>query len=141
MKLVQKVAVFAVVPALIGTVVIQGMSSAPLQAQSTTAGDAVRGARLFLQCQGCHSVAPGAPHKVGPNLFGVMGSRAASKPAFRYSPALTRAQLTWTSATMDRWLIRPTAAVPGTTMAFAGVADPRNRTDLIAYMASLKSRR
>jgi cytochrome c2 len=41
--------------------------------------------RLFLQCQSCHSVKSGQPHKVGPNLAGVMGQRAGTRPGYNYS--------------------------------------------------------
>ena len=39
--------------------------------------------------------------------------------------------------TLDQWLTRPTALVPGTTMAFQGVASAQARMDLIAYLATL----
>lgn len=36
-------------------------------------------------------------------------------------------------ATLDRWLERPAAVVPGTAMAYAGLPDPAKRQALIAY--------
>ena len=37
---------------------------------------------------------------------------------------------------MDRWLEKPSAVVPGNAMAFAGIANPKDRAALIAYMES-----
>jgi cytochrome c len=37
---------------------------------------------------------------------------------------------------MDQWLANPRRMVPGTTMAFAGLADPKDRADVIAYLAT-----
>ncbi len=100
-------------------------------------GDATRGARLFLQCRACHAVGQSDPSGVGPNLWGVFGAKAGARPDFHYSPALSAAGLTWTPQNLDQWLVRPTAVVPGTTMAFQGVASAQARKDLIAYLATL----
>lgn len=101
---------------------------APVAAQSDT------GHRLYVQCQACHSIRKGEPHKIGPNLSGVAGSPAASRPDYAYSKALKEAKLTWDDATLDRWLARPSALVPGNKMVFAGIADPAKRKALIAFM-------
>lgn len=92
------------------------------------------GARLFVQCQACHSIRKGEPHKIGPNLFGVAGAPAASRPGYSYSKALVNARLVWTQETLDRWLTRPSALVSGNKMVFAGMADARQRQALIAYL-------
>lgn len=111
-------------------------SSAPAMA-----ADAVRGGKLFLQCAACHGVAPGGAHSVGPNLAGIVGAAAATRPGYTYSQALAKSGLTWDAASLDIFLKRPTQAVPGTKMAFAGVADPKARADLIAYLATLKPKK
>jgi cytochrome c len=101
------------------------------------AGDPVRGALLFRQCAACHSVEPGL-HLTGPSLAAVWGRRAATIGGFgRYSAALKHAGVTWDTATLDRWLARPEALVPETTMTFPGVGDARQRADLIAYLKAL----
>ena len=46
------------------------------------------------------------------------------------------ANLTWDEATLDRWIEKPSAVVPGNAMAFAGVANPKDRAALIAYILS-----
>ena len=92
------------------------------------------GQRLFVQCQACHSIRKGEPHKIGPNLNGVAGAPAASRPGYAYSKPLKEAKLSWDDATLDRWLARPSAVVPGNKMVFAGISDPAKRKALIAYM-------
>ena len=103
-------------------------------------GDAVRGAKLFLQCRACHAVEPSEPSGTGPNLWGVVGSKAGSRVGYRYSPALSGSGVVWDAASLDQWLTRPTSLVAGTTMAFQGVAAPQSRADLIAYLQTLRPR-
>lgn len=106
-------------------------------AASAAAGDAARGATLFRQCAACHAVEPGV-HLTGPSLSAVWGRRAGTVDGFgRYSAALKHAGITWDAATLDRWLERPEKVVPDNTMTFAGVADPRQRADLIAYLEAV----
>ena len=56
---------------------------------------------------------------------------------FEFTPALKASRLTWTAANLDRWLVGPQKLVPGTAMT-ATVPDPRERSDLIAYLAALR---
>ncbi len=109
-------------------------ASNPAQA----AGDPVMGGRLFLQCRACHTVGPAENSGVGPNLNGVVGAKAASRAGYSYSPAMAKSGLVWTPATLDTFLTKPSALVPGTKMPFAGVASPKSREDLIAYLATLQ---
>jgi cytochrome c len=102
------------------------------------AGNASTGASLFNRCALCHSNAKGAPNKLGPNLFGVVGRKAGTYPGFSYSAAMKRAGFVWTPARLSDYLASPQAVVPGNNMPFAGIADPRQRTDIVAYLATLK---
>lgn len=110
------------------------------QASPVASPNVARGGKLFLQCRACHTVAPGGAHTVGPNLAGVFGARAASRPGYRYSPSLAQSGVVWNAATLDAFLKRPSQAVPGNKMAFAGVADARSRSDLVGYLATLKGK-
>jgi len=97
------------------------------------AAPAPNGETLFRQrCQSCHSVAAGRTTPLGPNLVGVVGRKAGSTP-FRYSPALKASGLTWSRATLDRFLAAPTRTVPGTRMVVA-VPDAAQRAALIGYL-------
>src|SRR5688572_29283003 len=94
-------------------------------------GDAQRGKELYARCEACHAL---AYDRVGPRHCGLLGRRAGSIPGFDYSPAMKRSKLVWNKETLDRFLADPPKAVPGTTMTYAGVADPKERADLIAYL-------
>ncbi len=111
----------------------QGGVSA-VAAADVTEGDIQKGKRVYIFCQSCHTLNEGGMHKVGPNLYGVMGRNAAQADGFIYSDALANSGITWDEATLDKWITRPTELVPGTTMVFAGVTDPQQRADLIAYL-------
>jgi cytochrome c len=96
------------------------------------------GETVFRQrCAACHSAVPGQPNRVGPNLAGVVGRKAASAPAFNYSAALKASGLTWTRANLDRFLQGPMRVVPGTRMAVA-LTDNAQRGALLNYLAAQK---
>jgi len=42
--------------------------------------------------------------------------------------------IVWTARSLDAFLAAPTQAVPGTTMDYAGVKDPRERAALVAWL-------
>src|SRR4051812_19609053 len=96
-------------------------------------GDAARGEQRFQECAACHKLEPGVA-AVGPSLRGIMERKAAALPEFRYSPALKRSGLTWTPETLDAFLADPQKLVPANRMPFAGMPDPGDRADLIAYL-------
>lgn len=96
------------------------------------------GEAVFRQrCQACHSVVVGQPNRVGPNLAGVVGRKAASARAFNYSPALKASGLTWTRANLDRYLQGPARMVPGTRMVVA-LTDDTQRAALLTYLTTQK---
>jgi cytochrome c len=104
------------------------------QAPAADTPEIKRGKLLFLQCRACHDLQVGLPPKVGPNLAGLFGRQAGALPGFNFSPPLKASGLTWDKALLDRWIEKPSAVVPGTAMAFAGVASPADRAALVAYI-------
>jgi cytochrome c len=97
-------------------------------------GDATRGARVFNACASCHSTRAGE-HMTGPSLAGIWNRKAGTVPGFeRYSQAMGRADLVWTDANLEAWIASPGKLIPGTSMMFGGLADKRNRDDLIAFL-------
>jgi cytochrome c len=107
---------------------------AALQAPLNEA-DYANGRRVFAQCRSCHVIEAGAGNRVGPNLHGVFGRRAGTVESFRYSPAMRNSGLTWDAASLEPYLENPRAVVPGSIMVFAGVRNPEDRRDLIAFLA------
>lgn len=96
--------------------------------------DAARGEAFFQRCSYCHAITPGGPHGVGPNLYGVMGNRMATRPGFNYSGALREKGGTWDWDSTNRFLQLPRSFLPGTRMTFAGVRNPQDRADVMLYL-------
>lgn len=119
----------------------QLLSSALLVAAAASSalaeGDPARGAELYRACASCHALEPGL-HLSGPSLAGVIGRQAGAAEGFaRYSPDLKSAEFVWNDAALDGWLADPEAMIPGTYMVFAGIDDPEDRADLIAFLELL----
>lgn len=93
------------------------------------------GQRIFRRCAACHTLEEGARHLVGPNLHGVFGREAGTAQGFRYSDALQNADFVWTPPRLDEWLANPREFLPGNRMAFPGLREEQDRTDVIAYIA------
>ena len=98
-------------------------------------GDPARGEKVFAKCRACHTVARGARHKVGPNLYGMFGRRAATAEGYRrYSKGLKTAGFAWDAELLDRYLTSPRKMIEGGRMVFPGLKKARDRADVIAYL-------
>lgn len=100
---------------------------------------AARGERLFQYCYACHSVQSHETNLQGPNLRGIVGRPIAAQEGFSYSPAmraLAKREGRWSEALLDRYLANPYETVPKTNMAFPGMDEADERSDLIAYLRS-----
>ena len=103
------------------------------EATLTGAGDAVRGKAVFeKRCTGCHAMETSTGRE-GPKLAGVFGRKAGSVAGFAYSAGLKNSGLTWTDATLERWLSDPDLVVQDNNMSFS-VPKAEERRDLIAYL-------
>lgn len=94
------------------------------------------GERAYQKCYSCHALEPGKNDLSGPTLHGVIGRKIAAEP-FDYSSALRAfagENPVWTRDLLDRFAADPEALVPGTTMAFHGIADPAERGALLDYL-------
>lgn len=89
------------------------------------------------QCGACHTFNKGGGTRVGPNLYGVYGTKIAGKPGFSFSAALKKHTGVWDKADLDDWLKNPNAFAPGTYMTFPGLPSQQQRDDVIAYLKSL----
>jgi cytochrome c len=113
-----------------GFVVLGAVSSV-----SALAADANHGKELFLACAACHTEKADA---LGPSLKGIVGRKAASLQDFRYSPAMQRANITWTEANLREYLMDPQGKVKGNRMPFSGMPNRNDVDDLISHLATLK---
>lgn len=113
---------------------------------ATAQGDAVpliasadpeAGAKLFVRCRACHTIEKSGRHRLGPNLWEVVGRPKASASGFRYSAALKKLGRVWDYAALDGYLEDPKAFAPGNRMAFPGLKSPAQRATVIAYLRTL----
>ena len=96
--------------------------------------DAMQGAMIAERCAACHDWTKDGPNKIGPNLYGVVGRPRASHPGFEYSAAMKAKSGTWTYPDLFTFLKQPALFVPGTKMSFAGLPNPKDRLDAIAFL-------
>ncbi len=101
---------------------------------SNSVGDVDHGKDIYRQCRSCHMP---AQNSIGPKHCGVVGRVAGTVPDYSYSPAMKKSGITWTPANLDRFIDHPSVVIPGTYMPFAGIHDPQDRADLIAYLTTL----
>jgi cytochrome c len=102
------------------------------------AADPAAGAKAVKKCTACHSLNQGGKHRLGPNLWDLIGRPVASAVGYKYSKALKgKSGETWSYDNLDAFLTKPKGWVPGTKMAFAGLKKPERRADLIAHLRSL----
>ncbi len=95
--------------------------------------DVAAGEKLFRRCAACHKLEEGK-NAIGPSLWGVVGRPVASIEGFNYSDAMKAHGGQWTPENLLQYLENPKAIVPGTKMAFAGLKDPQDRINVIAYL-------
>ena len=98
--------------------------------------DAGKGANVFKKCQACHKLEAGA-NATGPTLHNVVGRAVAAEAGFGYSDAMLAVEGDWTPEHLNAFLTKPSAEVPGTKMAFAGLPKIEDRANVIAYLQSV----
>ena len=119
-----------------------------------SAGDAEAGKKVFNQCQTCHVVADadgnvlaGKNAKTGPNLYGIIGRKAASYEGFKYGEGIQEAAakgLVWDEEKLTAYVQDPTAFLEEVTgnskakskMVFK-VKKEEDAANVAAFLASL----
>jgi cytochrome c len=89
-------------------------------------------------CAVCHTFDKGGPPGQGPNLFGLIGRKAASESNFTYSDGYSKAMSgkVWDEQLLDAWLTDVQAVAPGSAMVYSQ-DDPAKRQKIITYIESL----
>ena len=114
-----------------------GLLLALTASATALAGDPAAGEGVFkARCGFCHSAAAGR-NGTAPSLFGVVGRKAGQAPGYQYSDANRTADVTFDTATLEKYLASPRAVIPGTKKSFSGLKSAGQRDDVIAYLATL----
>jgi cytochrome c len=93
-------------------------------------------------CATCHTFEKGQPAKIGPNLYGIVGSKHAHMEGFAYSPAMkAKAAEVWDVKALNNYIYDPKATVPGNKMAYPGLKKDEDRANVIAYLKSLSDKK
>jgi len=99
--------------------------------------DPARGQEKALACRNCHTVDREAKTHNGPALWEIVGRPKASVAGFAYSDALKALGGVWTYADLNANIAHPAFTVPGIAMKMAGIHDPKDRADIIAFLRTL----
>lgn len=95
------------------------------------------GEAQFKKCAVCHTIGKGEAHGIGPNLWGIVGNHHAHESDFDYSDAMkATSSKTWDWDALSAWIENPAKYIPNNKMGFAGLANPQDRANLIAYLNS-----
>jgi cytochrome c len=96
--------------------------------------DAEAGAKVFAKCRACHSIGETSKNGVGPSLNGIIGRAAGAYAGYNFSEANKSSGITWDEATFSEYIAAPAAKIKGTKMAFAGLKNPQEVLDIVAYL-------
>ena len=96
--------------------------------------DPAKGAQVFNKCMACHNADKGGANQLGPNLWGVLGEPIGQGKGFAVSDALAKKGGSWNWDNLGQWLTSPKAFAPGTKMTFAGLGNPQDRANVIAFL-------
>ena len=121
----------AAAPALTDTQKKALIAELPASYQSA---DVSNGEAKFAICRSCHTLPEGGEDMTGPNLWGIFGRKAGSKPGYAYSDDMKAATWTWDADKLDKWIENPKALLVGTKMTFVGMPDATDRRDVIAFL-------
>ena len=99
-------------------------------------GSIEHGEKVFKRCSACHMIAAGGKNMIGPNLWSIIGKKTGADPNYKYSKALAAYGKEWTFGEMNGFLIKPSAHIKGTKMAFAGLKKEKDRASVILFMNS-----
>ena len=99
--------------------------------------NADNGKTVFSKCKSCHVADKGKASTVGPNLWGIVNRPKGAYEGFNYSEALKAKGGNWTFEDLSGFIRNPKGYLAGTKMVFAGIANPADEADVIAYLATL----
>jgi len=124
-----------------------GLSASLSEARASDAQ--IKKPKAMRLCVSCHTLEKGQGSKIGPNLYGVYGSKAASNPGFtKYGDSMKAAAskgLTWNDANLDAYITNPidflkdkTGSKKVKTSMISRVRNDKDRKEIIEYLKTLK---
>lgn len=120
----------------------EDVPSGPSALELIATADAAAGEAAFRRCTACHTAEEGGANRVGPNLWDIVNRPVAGVPGFAYSAgmqAFAEGGTVWDYEHLSGFLVNPRGYVPGTSMSFAGIRDPQEEANLIAYLRTLSN--
>ncbi len=116
---------------------------------ATLPADAAEEPKALRACIACHTFQKGGSSKIGPNLYGIAGSKAAAVPGFdKYGDSMKIAAakgLTWTPANLDAYIADPVGFLKAAadrpdvrTNMIARIRKPEERAAIVGYLLTLK---
>jgi cytochrome c len=115
------------------------VATAPIAVRLATA-DVAKGETTFKQCVACHAAGKDGKNGTGPKMWGVVERAKGKADGYDYSNALKAVAAKgekWDFAALDAFVENPKGYLAGTKMSYGGLANPKTRADLIAYLVSL----
>jgi cytochrome c len=104
-------------------------------AELLSTADAAKGEATAKVCLTCHTFEKGQANKIGPNLYGIVGDKAAEVAGFAFSDAMQKKKdMTWDYENLYQYLKSPKDMVPGTKMTFIGLPKAADRANVIAFL-------
>lgn len=107
------------------------------QVKVAHAADLAHGTHVFNEeCAECHSPKEGK-NKKGPSVWNVVGRKSASITDFNYSDNMRSSNIVWSADQIAAYIEHPKKVIPTGKMKYEGLADAKDREDVITYLSSL----
>lgn len=119
-----------------------GGGAAPVSfVEAVKTADVKKGESSARKCLACHTLEKGQPNKIGPNLYGVVGTPIIRpETGYAFSQAFQdkgKQGFTWTYDNLNQFLTSPKTFISGTKMTFAGISKEQERAEVVAYLRTL----
>jgi cytochrome c len=101
--------------------------------------NAEAGVNVAKKCIACHTLGKGEAHKIGPNLWNIVGDNKGVREGYKYSDALIAKGGKWDEEALFHFLHKPKTYIPGTKMSFIGINKPEDIANVIGFLKTLTS--
>ncbi len=93
-------------------------------------------------CLACHSMSDPSKGKSirlgGPSLWGIVDRKVGSISGYPYSESMKKSDISWTQENLASFIESPQDMFPGNNMAFLGVPNEEDRSEILNYLNTLK---